>query len=222
MTGGKGLWALSIVGVRRVFKDLPSLVNGLAGLFDVMYWNFGFKDAVEICGEFIGRFKKPLLSISGMTRRSWFMRLKYSFILNYRMSTYEWKDVMNFIDMVKNRRNSKTSVEVFDLVDERTRVFNHVEDHVKLMLSIALPGFLPPFEGRYVSSSYYSFIPVENLMEGDLVIHHFPRFDLRKLDKIADVIAHVADLRAVHYAKLVLKVNKIESLDFREFTRKLL
>ena len=71
-------------------------------------------------------------------------------------------------------------------------------------------------DGRYISSTYYSFIPVENLVDGDLVVLNLPNFDVRKLKSIADIMAHVADLRAMRYMDVILKEKNVRVLNLND------
>lgn len=75
-----------------------------------------------------------------------------------------------------------------------------------------MPGLFPPFQNRYITTTFFSQIPVSFLKQGDTVLVNLRNLEGSLPDNVSDIIGHSLELKAINLAEELLKKMKIKAI----------
>ncbi len=218
--GGYGIQGFLMVPLLDALSDLEvkyeMVVNGLGGFYALVWEKFGREHALERLKRLVVMLWEDLrlndrVWICEEGRKRWYKSLavKHCYRWAVEESTRKWEEFRSFLDGIEGE--TRIGVEYFDLKEANVGVYRG-DSRTAAMMSMALLGIFPPVEGRYLSTTYLTQIPVLSASQGDAVLDNLrdpSKCDIRKGD---EVLAQSAELRAIVLARKVMEKRGLRRL----------
>ena len=217
--GGFGLSGLMAIPYIRKYlrkeKTTGIILNGIAGLYAISAKEFSKRKAAEIVLDFLKTFEDPLKvmerAYAGSCKGSTTGRKEIVYCARWTTAGYlaNWESFCWF-ESFSNTVYTGIYIELLDLVEKRPLLFNGTAKAMA-QASVAFPGLFPPLGGRYVSTTYYTQIPVSFVEDGDTVILNLLKSDASP-QNANQILTRVLQLRQIALAKELLGRKKVETL----------
>jgi len=224
VAGGSGIQGLVVVPFLRVF-DGKLLTNGVGGFFAILKEKLGEEVALDRTLKFIERFERTLrvmdrCGICDEKIPRWKVKMiayKYCVMWARRLYLNLWEEMEDLLEGLHG--DTEIEVEVLDLEEGKVKL---LEGDVKKKARgcVAFLGLFPPLDGRYITTTYYSQIPITFVQEDDIVLLNLS--DPSKCDvRVADeVLTQVSDIRSHYLVKRIIaerhpKVIKVPPFSWR-------
>ena len=209
--GGFGLQGITGFPVVRVFfekgKWLELICNGLSGFYAVIFEKFGKEEADRRAISFLKTFEEPLRIMERAEIPDRKKGIEYCTRWSLKPAVRSWSETWPLV----NDLADKTVVfsEVLDLAEKRVTKISGNSRDVALSF-LAMPGLFPPFEGKYVTTTYLSQIPVSFVQDGDTVYLNLRDLSGKRPVNAAWVISQSMELKSIHLAKTLLAKKKVD------------
>ncbi len=192
------------------------IVNGLGGFYAILKEKLGRAEALSRLKSFVRKFWEELYMAdrewlcSGRRKRGYKpLAVKYCYLWAVKESMRSWKEMEDLLEGLEG--DSEIGVEYFD-IDERSVGVYRGSAKKAAMISAALLEIFPPVDGRYLSTTYLSQIPILSAEDGDVVLVNLrdpSRCDVKKADEI---LAQSAELRAIALAKKLILKKRLKTI----------
>ena len=222
--GGFGLQGLVAIPLLKVLEDLKIKVSiiaaGIAGFYTILRENLGESEAIERTLAFVDKFKKDLWVVDragiceGKRLKRWKKEsIKYCIDLSLRNGRRSYEEMEEFISDLKKMEN--VHIEYLDLEEYKVKLYRG--DPIEgAKVSLAFPGIFPPYNGKVVSTTYLTQIPVEMMKKREIVIDNLRDTSLCKNITADEFLSQSAELRAIMYAKTLIEVKKLKAVKVRQ------
>ncbi|OAA29350.1 hypothetical protein AT15_02190 [Kosmotoga arenicorallina S304] len=217
--GGFGLSGLMAIPHIREYlrkeKTTGIILNGIAGLYTVSIREFDKRKAAEVVMDFLETFENSLKvmerTYAGNCKKSTTYRKEIAYCAHWTTAGHlvNWES-FRWFESFSNTVYSGIYIELLDLVEKRPLLFSGTAKAMA-QASVAFPGLFPPLGGRYVSTTYYTQIPVSFVEDGDTVILNLLKPDASP-QNANQILTRVLQLRQTALAKELLSKKKIKTL----------
>jgi len=222
--GGFGLQGLVAIPFFKVVEDLKIevkiLATGIAGFYAILRENFGEDEAIRRILVLVNKFKEELWVVDragiceGKRLKRWKKRaVKYCVDLSLKRGRKNYEEVDEILSGVKKMEN--VHIEYLNLEEYKVKLYSG--DPIEgAKISIAFPGIFPPYKGKIASTTYLSQIPLEMMNEGEIVINNLRDPSLCKNSTADELLSQSAELRAIMYAKTLMKSKNLRSVKVKQ------
>jgi len=222
VAGGSGIQGLVVVPFLRIFSG-KLLTNGLGGFFAILKENFGEKEALVRTLEFIKRFEKTLkvmdrCGICDEKIPRWKVKMiayKYCVMWAGKLYLNLWKEMEDLLKDLNG--DTEIEVEVLDLYEGKVKLLEG-DKKKKAKGCVAFLGLFPPLDGRYITTTYYSQIPITFAEKDDVVLLNLT--DPSKCDiKVSDeVLTQVSEIKSHYLVKRIIKEKNLKVIKVPSFS----
>lgn len=194
------------------------ILNGIAGLYAISVKEFGKDIAAEIVLDFLKTFEDPLKAMEkayvdhlNSYSKDSSRKKEIDYCVKWTIADHivNWESFLWF-EKFSNTVYPDIFIELLDLAEKKPLLFNeNAKDMAKA--SVAFPGLFPPLGRRYVSTTYYTQIPVSFVEDGDTVILNLLEPEAYP-QNANQILTRVLQLRQIALAKALLSEKKIKTL----------
>ena len=226
VAGGPGIQGLVVAPFLRVF-DGKLLTNGLGGFFAILKEKLGEETALNRTLKFIKRFEKTLkvmdrCGICDEKIPRWRVKMiayKYCVMWAGKLYLNLWEEMEDLLEGLHG--DTEIEVEVLDLEEGSVKLLEG-DVRKKARGCVAFLGLFPPLDGRYITTTYYSQIPITFAQKGDVVLLNLS--DPSKCDvKVADeVLTQVSEIRSHYLVKRIIAERSLKVVKAPTFSWKYL
>ena len=226
IAGGSGIQGLVVVPFLRVF-DGKLLTNGIGGFFAILKEKFGEEEALDRTLKFIKRFERTLrvmdrCGICDERIPRWRVKMiAYEYCVMWAGKLYLnlWEEMEDLLEGLHG--DTEIEVEVLDLEEGRVKLLKG-NAKKKAKGCVAFLGLFPPLDGRYITTTYYSQIPITFAQKGDVVLLNLndpSKCDVRVVD---EVLTQVSEIRSHYLVKKIIAERPLKVIKAPTFSWKYL
>ena len=211
--GGFLLQALTSIPFLEALEEIDNvefektILNGLAGFYWIIRRSHNREFALRKLMVFVNRFQEPLkamgreFNLSDKHQR----RLDRYYCASWTVTDHvvSWKEFDSILNDVPDVQLNDTYIEAIDIADKKVVLLNG-RSHYLLKLSIGFPGLFPPVENRFLSSIYYTQIPLHKLQKSDLVHVNLRNTEILPVNNANQILIQSLELRSRELAKNIL------------------
>ncbi len=222
--GGFGLQGLVAIPFFSVMDDLKVeakiVATGIAGVYAILRENFNGDEAIRRTLALVDKLKEDLWVVDragiceGERLKSWKKEaVKYCVDLSLKNGRRSYEEIDEILSGLKSMGN--VHIEYLDLEEYKVKLYSG--DPIEgVKISLAFPGIFPPYKGKIVSTTYLTQIPLEMMNEGEIVIDNLRDPSLCKNSTADELLSQSAELRAIMYAKTLIKVKKVKTVKVKQ------
>ncbi|MCD6449167.1 MAG: hypothetical protein J7L34_01485, partial [Thermotogaceae bacterium] len=211
--GGFGLQGLVAIPFFRVINDLgikaEVVASGIAGFYAILRENLDEAKAIESTLILVKKLEKDLRVVDragiceGERLKSWKKEaVEYCVDLSIKNGRRNYAEIKKLLPELKMMKN--VYIECLDLEEYKVKLYSG--DPIEgAIISLAFPGIFPPYNGKIVSTTYLTQIPLESMNEGEIVIDNLRNPCFCKNASSDEFLSQSAELRALMYAKTLIK-----------------
>lgn len=209
--GGFGLQGLAGIPMVNIFFEnnfkMGLIVNGISGFYASLADSLGKETAYRRTLDLIKTFGETFRVMErspGINKKN---KIYHCVKWSNTTAVNTWEAIEAFVDGIEGE--TEVVSEVMDLEERKiTRISGKAMDVA--LSSIAIPGLFPPFQDRYITTTFFSQIPVSFLEDGDVIL-----LNLRNLKgclpcNANDIIGQSMELKAMELAREQIKRKNLK------------
>ncbi len=183
------------------------ILNGFAGFYWIIRKVHDREFALRKLMMFINRFQEPIKAMG----REFDMNNKYQkkldrdYCAGWTVTDHvsSWQEMEAILNNLEDTSLDKFFVEVIDTTNKEVNLLGG-NAHRLLKSSVAFPGLFPPLEGKYLSSVYYSQIPLHGIENSELVFVNLRNTEILPLNNANQILVQSLELRSGELARKIL------------------
>ncbi|MFO7882096.1 MAG: hypothetical protein R6U52_06120 [Kosmotogaceae bacterium] len=184
-----------------------TVLNGLAGFYWIIRIKHGREFALRKLMMFINRFHKPIKAMGREfnLKNKYQRKLDRDYCASWTVTDHvcSWQEIETIIKDIEDTPLSNVLVEVIDIANKKVSSLKG-NTHYLLKSSVAFPGLFPPLEGNYLSSIYYSQIPLYGIKNADLVLVNLRNTEMLPVKNANQILVQSLELRSGELARKIL------------------